>query len=187
MWPTYDGRQVAVYRYRAAPDTDRHAALVFVHGGPGAYLRDFDRDFFANFAHARFNVVLYDQFGARRSVLAKPVIYTHENNVKDLAAILERVNKPTVLVGQSYGATLNTSALAQDDVRKRVTHVILSEPGRVAGGVESEAWPMAEKTTRAVDAIEKPSQAVVVKLVASRHARDLFASHQRIREAEGTD
>jgi pimeloyl-ACP methyl ester carboxylesterase len=168
MWPTYAGREVAVYRYPADPASDRHAALVFVHGGPGAYLRDFDRDFFASFAHAGFDVVLYDQFGAGRSALGEPAVYTHENNVKDLTAILTRINKPTVLVGQSYGATLITSALAQEDVRKRVTHVILSEPGRVPGGVESEAKPMAEKTTRAPDAMEKPGQAVIAKLLAPR-------------------
>ena len=168
MWPTFDGRQVAVYRYPAAPANDRHAALVFVHGGPGAYLRDFDRDFFASFARAGFDVVLYDQFGAGRSALGEARVYTHENNVKDLAAILARINKPTVLIGQSYGATLITSALAQEDVRRRVTHVILSEPGRVPGGVESEARPMAEKTTRAPDAMDKPSQAVIAKLVAPR-------------------
>jgi len=168
LWPTHDGRQVAVYRYAADSATDRHAALVFVHGGPGAYLRDFDRDFFAGFAHAGFDVVIYDQFGAGRSPLGDPAGYTHENNVKDLAAVLARVDKPAVLVGQSYGATLVTSALARDDVRKRVTHVVLSEPGRLPGGEVSIARTMAEKTTRAPDATDTPSRAVIAKIAAPR-------------------
>jgi pimeloyl-ACP methyl ester carboxylesterase len=168
LWPTNDGRQVAVYRYPADPAADRHTALVFVHGGPGAYLRDFDRDFFAGFAHAGFDVVIYDQFGAGRSPQGDPATYTHENNVRDLAAVLARVNEPTVLVGQSYGATLVTSALARDDVRRRVTHVILSEPGRLPGGSVSVAKSMAEKTTRAPDATIKPSAAVVAKIAAPR-------------------
>jgi pimeloyl-ACP methyl ester carboxylesterase len=168
MWPTHDGRTVAVYRYPADPATDRHRALVFVHGGPGAYLRGFDRDFFAGFAHAGFDVVIYDQFGAGRSPLGDPGTYTHENNVKDLAAVLARVNKPTVLVGQSYGATLVTSALARDDVRRRVSHVVLSEPGRLPGAAVSVSRAMAEKTTRAPDATDTPGRAVIAKIAAPR-------------------
>jgi pimeloyl-ACP methyl ester carboxylesterase len=168
LWSTNNGRQLAVYRYAPDAALDRHAALVFVHGGPGAYLRGFDRDFFAAFARAGFDVVIYDQFGAGRSALGDPRTYTHDNNVDDLAAVLARVDKPTVLVGQSYGATLITSALARPDVRKRVTHVILSEPGRMPGGAESTARPMSEKTTRAPDASETPSRAVIAKVAAPR-------------------
>jgi pimeloyl-ACP methyl ester carboxylesterase len=168
LWPTHDGREVAVYRYPADPSVDRHAALVFVHGGPGAYLRGFDRDFFAGFARAGFDVVIYDQFGAGRSPLGDPRTYTHDDNVADLAAVLARVDKPTVLVGQSYGATLVTSALARRDVRRRVTHVILTEPGRLPGGEESSARSMSEKTTRAPDASETPSRAVIAKVAAPR-------------------
>ncbi|WP_036168686.1 alpha/beta hydrolase [Massilia sp. 9096] len=168
LWATHDGRHVAVYRYSAAPANDRHMALVFAHGGPGAYLRDFDRNFFASFAHAGFDVVIYDQFGAGRSPLGDPTTYTHENNVRDLAAVLARVDKPTVLIGQSYGATLVTSALSEEEIRKHVTHVILSEPGRLPGSTESTAKSMSEKTTLAPDASETPSRAVIAKVAAPR-------------------
>lgn len=168
LWATHDGRQVAVYRYPADPATDRHMALVFVHGGPGAYLRNFDRDFFSTFAHAGFDVVIYDQFGAGRSPIGDPATYTHQNNVKDLAAVLAHIDKPAVLIGQSYGATLVTSALSIPEVRKHVTHVILSEPGRLPGGAESTAKSMSEKTTSALDASETPSRAVIAKVAAPR-------------------
>ena len=168
LWPTGPGRAVAVYRYPADPASDRHVALVFVHGGPGAYVRDFDRAFFAGFARAGFDVVLYDQFGAGRSPLGRAQDYTHENNVKDLAAVLERVNMPTVLVAQSYGATLATSALASADVRKRITHLILTEPGRMPGAAFSSSKSMSEKTTRAPDGTLAPNAAVTGKLIAPR-------------------
>ena len=168
LWSTGPGRAVAVYRYQADPVRARHTALVFVHGGPGAYVRDIDRDFFAGFARAGFDVVLYDQVGAGRSSLVSPEHYTHDNNVRDLAAVLARVNMPTVLVAQSYGATLATSALADRDVRNRVTHLILTEPGRIPGAAFSWDKSMSKKTTHAPDATLAPSAAVMGKLIAPR-------------------
>lgn len=168
LWPTGPGRAVAVYRFAAAAGTDRNLALVFAHGGPGGYIRDFDRDFFATFARAGFDVVLYDQFGAGRSPLGDPASYTHENNVGDLAAVLARVNKPTLLVGQSYGATLVTSALALDAVRQRVKFVVLTEPGRIPGAAFAAAKSMSEKSTSAADATTAPSAAIALKMAAPR-------------------
>ncbi len=148
-------------------------ALVFVHGGPGAYVRDFDRDFLSSFAQEGFDVVLYDQFGAGRSALGDPQGYTHENNLRDLSAVLARIDKPVVLVGQSYGAALVTSALAREDVRRHVAYVVLSEPGRVPGASATSRHGMTEKTTRALDATATPSLAVVVNLA---HPRSLLAT-----------
>ncbi|WP_306391083.1 alpha/beta fold hydrolase [Telluria beijingensis] len=168
LWSTGPGRAVAVYRYPADAARARHAALVFVHGGPGAYVRDIDRDFFAGFARAGFDVVLYDQVGAGRSSLVSPEHYTHDNNVRDLAAVLARVNTPTVLVAQSYGATLVTSALADRNVRNMVTHLVLTEPGRIPGAAFSLDKSMSKKTTHAPDATLAPSAAVMGKLIAPR-------------------
>ena len=167
-WPTGPGRAVAVYRYPADPARARHTALVFVHGGPGAYVRDIDRAFFASFAQAGFDVVLYDQAGAGRSPLLNPAHYTHDDNVRDLAAVLARVNMPTVLVAQSYGATLVTSALAHADVRQRVRHLILTEPGRIPGAAFSSDQAMSDKTTHAPDATLAPTAAVMARLMAPR-------------------
>jgi len=167
-WSTGPGRAVGVYRYPADPARARHTALVFVHGGPGAYVRDIDRAFFASFAHAGFDVVLYDQVGAGRSSLVSPGHYTHTDNIRDLAAVLARVNMPTVLVAQSYGATLVTSALADAEVRKRVTHLILTEPGRIPGATLSTDKSLSEKTTQAPDATLAPTAAIVGRLMAPR-------------------
>lgn len=168
LGPTGQGRAVAVYRYPADAARARHVALVFVHGGPGAYVRDIDRAIFAGFARAGFDVVLYDQVGAGRSPLVSPEDYTHDNNVKDLAAVLARVNMPTVLVAQSYGATLATSALANRDVRKLVSHLILTEPGRIPGAEFSSHKSMSQKTTHAPDAALAPSVPVMGNLFAPR-------------------
>lgn len=168
MWPTGAGRQVAVYRYPADPATDRNLALVFAHGGPGGYIRDFDRAFFASFAQAGFDVVLYDQFGAGRSPLGDPATYTHDNNVSDLAAVLARAGKPTLLIGQSYGATLVTSAMALDAVRARVKYLVLTEPGRIPGAAFAVGKSMSEKSTLAPDATTPPTLAIGARLAAPR-------------------
>lgn len=169
MWATGPGREVAVYRFPANPNVpDRHRALVFVHGGPGGYIRNFDRDFFATFADDGFDVILYDQYGAGRSPIGKAADYSHDNNVRDLVAVLARVNKPTVLVAQSYGATLATSALAQEQVQRRVSHLVLTEPGKIPGAAFSVLPAMAQKTTLAKDAGRPPSAAIAAKLAAPR-------------------
>lgn len=168
LWPTGAGRAVAVLRFQADPATDRHMALVFAHGGPGGYVRDFDRQFFATFAKAGFDVVLYDQFGAGRSPLGEPSTYTHDNNVSDLAAVIAHADKPTLLVGQSYGATLVTSAMALEAVRKRVRFVVLTEPGRIPGAAFATAKSMSSKNTRAPDATTMPSAQLAAKLAAPR-------------------
>lgn len=169
LWPTGSGRAVAVYRYApAAGAADRNLALVFVHGGPGGYVRDFDRDFFRSFTSDGFEVVLYDQFGAGRSPLGDAGDYSHDKNIDDLLAVLTRVNKPAVLVGQSYGAALVTSALANPQVRKRVSHVVLSEPGKIPGATFSSGPGMVDKSTIAPDAGQPPSASVVAKLAAPR-------------------
>ena len=169
IWSTGSGRAVAVYRYApAAAARDTNLALVFVHGGPGGYVRNFDRDFFATFVNDGFEVVLYDQFGAGRSPLGDPKEYSHEKNVSDLLTVLARVSKPIVLVGQSYGAALVTSALANAEVRRRVSYVVLTEPGKIPGATFSSDPSMSEKTTHAPDAGEPSSATVVAKLAAPR-------------------
>ncbi len=168
-WQTSSRRSVAVYRF--VPDAgvqDRHQALVFVHGGPGAYIRNFDRDFFAGFARDGFDVVLYDQFGSGRSALGDARDYTHDGNVADLLSILDRIGKPTVLVGQSYGAAVVASALQDPRARKWVTQVVLTEPGKLPGSAPSLDPALNEKTTTAPDASEAPSLAVLSSMMAPR-------------------
>lgn len=169
LWPTSPQRSVAVYRFAPSPGVpDRHQALVFVHGGPGAYIRDFDRDFFAGFARDGFEVVLYDQFGSGRSPQGDPREYTHDGNVADLLSVLDRLGKPTLLVGQSYGAAVVASALQSEHARRWVRQVVLTEPGKLPGSAPGFDSALHEKTTTAPDASEPPSLAVLSSLLAPR-------------------
>ncbi|MEX2401189.1 MAG: alpha/beta fold hydrolase [Rhodothermales bacterium] len=166
-WTVGDGRVVAVSRHTlldTVPDTlpdtvldtlldsvaRRDRALLFVHGGPGAYVRDFDREFWAVFVREGFEVYTYDQVGAGLSDVVEVPAYTHEANVSDLAGVIDRIDLPVILIGQSYGAGVVASYLDQyyENGNGTISHVILIEPSPVPGMEPPEDHPhYAEKTT----------------------------------------
>lgn len=142
-----DGRIAAVAQFHPPEDvTPREETMVFVHGGPGAYLRDFDLDFISGFTADGFNVVMYDQVGAGRSSIVEITEYSHQGNVQDLRQILDRIDTPLILVGQSYGTALISSYLADYRNEQDIRNVILTEPGPLPG---SEYSNSDEKTTKA--------------------------------------
>lgn len=150
FWDLGNGRIAAVARF-FPPDgvQPRGETIVFVHGGPGAYLRDFDIDFVKGFTAEGFDVLVYDQVGAGRSPIVDIGSYSHQGNVSDLRQILERTGGPLVLVGQSYGAGLAASYLGVYGSEPDIRHIILTEPGPLPGADFSASD---EKTTKAENA-----------------------------------
>ena len=61
MWDLGDSRMVSISHHRP-PDhvTEREEAIIFIHGGPGAYVRDFDRNFAASFSEEGYHIYVYD-------------------------------------------------------------------------------------------------------------------------------
>lgn len=149
IWDLGKGRMVSVSHHPPAdPATSREEAIIFVHGGPGAYVRDFDRDFFAWFAVEGFDVYTYDQAGAGRSpIIADIHRYSHEGNVADLAAIISRIDKPVILAGQSYGAAVIASYLDRYPAGGQISRVIFTEPGPLPGEYPADNPHYNEKTT----------------------------------------
>ncbi|MEX0844001.1 MAG: hypothetical protein WD022_01925, partial [Balneolaceae bacterium] len=65
LWDLGDGRVVALTHHQPANlDSLKDEAILFVHGGPGAFVREFDRDFMASFTDFGYEVYVYDQVGA---------------------------------------------------------------------------------------------------------------------------
>lgn len=149
-WDLGSGRIAAVAQF-APPENviPREETVVFVHGGPGVYLRDFDLDFISGFTADGFNVVMYDQVGAGRSSIVQVSEYSHQGNVNDLKQILDRIDTPLILIGQSYGAALITSYLSDYGNDQDISNIILSEPGPLPGSEYSNSDP---KTTKAANA-----------------------------------
>lgn len=149
-WDLGSERVVAVMHHPPA-DTNRlnEHVMLFVHGGPGAYIRDFDRDFFAGFTQDGYHVYLYEQIGAGRSAILGIQEYSHEANVNDLARVIERIEQPLILIGQSYGAALISSYLYQYPDEHQIEAVILTEPGPLPGMYPQQGPYYDEKTTLA--------------------------------------
>lgn len=150
MWDLEDNRIISISHHRPSDESaDRKEAIIFVHGGPGAYVRDFDRDFAASFAEDGYHVFVYDQVGAGRSGIVDVQDYTHEGNVADLHKIIKKVNMPIVLMGQSYGTALISSYMVEHRNSHNVRSVILTEPGPLPGAFSKTGPHYDEKTTSA--------------------------------------
>lgn len=150
FWDLGDERIVSMTHHLPAdPIETQEAAILFLHGGPGAYVRDFDRDFMASFTDYGYEVFVYDQVGAGRSDILNVQAYSHQGNVDDMARIIERIDKPVILFGQSYGTGLIISYLAQNSDHNNIRTIILTEPGPLPGSYPQEGPYFDEKTTKA--------------------------------------
>ena len=128
-WELDTGSRLAYYHLPPAPGTTpKPNPIVFVHGGPGAFTQTYNMAFFAGFTRAGYDVYLYDQAGGGRSDQLPLEQYSHARNVEDFGAVLEQIGRPAIVVGQSYGAQVTMSALADPGVRPRIAKVVLSEP-----------------------------------------------------------
>ncbi len=154
FWELPGERTVSVDIHTPLEETElREETIVFVHGGPGAYNRDFDREFLRTFTKEGYRVLLYDQAGAGRSPLLPVREYSHSGNVNDLKAILEKLDTPVILFGQSYGAGVITSFLDDYGNDFDIRKIILSEPSPIPGAeVESDHHHFSDKTTKAENA-----------------------------------
>lgn len=150
-WDLGEGRIISVSRHQPPSDVPiREETMVFVHGGPGVFVRDFDRDFFSGFTDDGFQVIMYDQVGAGRSSIIDITEYSHQGNVNDLKKVLDIIDGPIILVGQSYGTGLITSYLGEHQGRHDIRQIILTEPSPLPGVDLSSNHPhFAEKTTKA--------------------------------------
>ena len=86
--------------------------------------------FFNQFTSLGYDTYLYDQVGSGRSDFIPAQQYSHQRNIDDLAAVLEKIpNDKVIMVGQSYGSTLLASALADPRISPRVAKAVFAEPG----------------------------------------------------------
>jgi proline iminopeptidase len=136
LWDLTTGSHIA-YAHVPAADSSSSVPLVFLHGGPGAcQLADVDsvRPWCERLAKRGFDVFLYDQVGSGLSErLSDPRDYTVLRHVEDLEAVRRTIgDKPFILVGESWGATLaaNYMAAYPDNVIKAV----MVSPGPIDPG-----------------------------------------------------
>jgi proline iminopeptidase len=154
-WQLTTGSRLA-YTHFPATGERRAEPIVFLHGGPGAPLRESEYRFFQRFAQDGYDVYLYEQLGTGRSDAPHDVgDYTVERSVADLEAIRVALSaERLILVGQSWGAALAAHYTAAHP--QRVARLIFPSPGPLSHG--HRIRPDASRTVGAVYGYDSPHQ-----------------------------
>jgi proline iminopeptidase len=119
------GSRVAVAQLGDTAATPR---VVFLHGGPGGFVRSSDVELFRDVASAGFRVVLFDQPGGGASERLDLADYHIARQVADVEALRVHLgDERVVLVGQSWGARLAYEYYVAHP--ERVTRMIFLSPG----------------------------------------------------------
>ncbi len=133
FWDLPTGSHIAYLHYVAVPPA-KATPVVFLHGGPGAYLVDHPRSidsFYRSLANVGYDVYLYDQIGSGRSArLEDPRQYTLDRHLRDIEAIRQQIKaEKLILIGDSFGATLAAHYMAAHP--SRVAKAIVGGPGAI--------------------------------------------------------
>ncbi|MGP2550079.1 alpha/beta fold hydrolase [Mucilaginibacter rubeus] len=131
FWNLKTGSHIAYYKIAAKPGIAKKTTpIIFLHGGPGAYVRKLDLDFFKTFAIDGYDVYLYDQVGSGRSGLLPKSGYSHLRNILDFEAIVNVINaKQYIVIGQSYGGSLLADIASDSRMAGRIYKAVYAEPG----------------------------------------------------------
>lgn len=130
-WDLKTGSHIAYYKIAAKPGIlKKETPIIFLHGGPGAYVRQLDVNFFKKFADDGYDVYLYDQAGSGRSGLLTKAAYSHTRNMYDFEVITDLIKaKHYIVIGQSYGGSLLADLAADQRTASRIYKAIYAEPG----------------------------------------------------------
>lgn len=135
-WDLETGSKIAYWHYEAV-GVKKLEPIIFLHGGPGVFTRDLERDFFSKFTKLGYDVYLYDQPGAGFSDTLPLENYTVDRYIQDLEAIRQEIGaEKVILVGQSFGGVLATAYAGE--YPDKVENLILTSPGELNELTESE-------------------------------------------------
>ncbi|HEX2968460.1 MAG TPA: alpha/beta hydrolase [Bacteroidales bacterium] len=133
-WDLKTGSHIA-YIHIPAVDSIHAIPLIFLHGGPGAcqvnsFGKEAPVEWYTKLAN-KYDIYIYDQVGSGLSGrLSNPESYTVERHVKDLENIRLIIgNKPCILIGDSWGATLASHYMAE--YPRNVSKAVFTSPGSI--------------------------------------------------------
>ncbi len=131
------GSHVAVARIPATNPSIK-TPLLFLHGGPGGYIRDSDLALLRSIASSGVEVIAFDQAGGGASPRLSPHDYSLARAVADLEALRVALGAPRIsLFGQSWGSMLAFEyARAHPD---RVERMVLAGAGLISSNVKDFA------------------------------------------------
>ena len=129
-WTLETGSKIA-YNLISAKGIKKPCPIIYLHGGPGAFISEFTINMLAPLSENGYDVYLYDQIGSGFSDrLINIEDYTAERHKKDLEAIIKTIKaEKVVLIGQSWGAFLATLFTA--DNPDKIEKLILTGAGAI--------------------------------------------------------
>lgn len=130
-WQMSRGFKIAYNYYHGAADSTK-PPIIFLHGGPGAFVQSGTIDFFKRVTEFGYDIYLYDQAGSGLSDrLPRYSDITFDTHIQDLHEIVTRQIRAqkVVLVGQSFGAILAAHFAAT--YPELVERIIFTSPGQL--------------------------------------------------------
>jgi proline iminopeptidase len=129
-WNLASGSKIG-YTFISAKRQKKPFPIIYLHGGPGGHITNYDIHIFNSIADSGYDVYLYDQIGSGQSErLADIKGYTIERHIEDLKEIIQKLNsKKVILIGQSWGGIL--AALFAPDNADKIDKIIFTCPGPV--------------------------------------------------------
>lgn len=128
FWDLDTGSRIAYWHFPAQNAEADATPIVYVHGGPGGYMKGDAIEFYQQIAETGHDVYLYDQAGGGLSSDLPLEDYTTERSVADIDAIREEIGADRIdLVGHSAGGYVVEAYVAAHG--DRVEHVALVSPG----------------------------------------------------------
>lgn len=130
-WQMSRGFKIAYSYHHGAADNTK-APIVFLHGGPGAFVHSSAIDFFKRLTAYGYDVYLYDQAGSglsdRLPRYSDISFHTHIQDLHEIVTEQIRAQK-VVLIGQSYGGILAAHFAAT--YPELVERIIFTSPGQL--------------------------------------------------------
>lgn len=123
------GSEVAYWHFPAKNKVN-DVPILFIHGGPGAHVREIDREFFKSFADEGYDVYMYDQPGGGFSEIIPLSETTMARWIEDIDSIRKNIGaEKIVLVGQSFGG--NICSTYASEYPEYVESIIFTAPGEL--------------------------------------------------------
>ncbi|MFZ4796546.1 MAG: alpha/beta hydrolase [Bacteroidia bacterium] len=114
-WELPTGSKIGFFHI-PAKGTKKPFPIIFLQGGPGGFISNYNIKTFAPLSEDGYDIYLYDQIGSGQSErLLNITEYTADRHKKDLEEIFKMIGSDKViLIGQSWGAVLATLFIADN-------------------------------------------------------------------------
>jgi proline iminopeptidase len=115
FWELPTGSKIG-YFHITAKGTKRPFPIIYLQGGPGGFISDYNIKTFTALSDDGYDIYLYDQIGSGKSArLSNISEYTTDRHKQDLEEIVKIIgSEKVILIGQSWGAVLATLFIADN-------------------------------------------------------------------------